>query len=444
MVEDAGKILDAPLTDWQKVDALNLFVVSRVTYHLGATTINRTWAAKTDSILRKMLKKCLRLPTRTISTFFHTSTAHGGLGLKSIEDMLDTIAVSRLSHCLTSPDKRVSDIAWHQLHEVAKRRRGGMDTLTKEDLSDFLNSMPSQREGAKGDVRSLWSVVRKSIKRLDLSISLDETGVAVTWDDISVRGRKPVSTLLRRASDHRRLQLLLAARDQGRSFSLISASPDSSHWIPSGAFTSFAEYRFAIRGRLNLLPTRAVVRKCGKPHLDATCQKCHQARETLTHTLNACTPNTGLMRERHNAILHRLVKAVPTDPHTQVFLDQKMPGSPGLLRPDLVVIRPESVAIVDVTVPMETDQGAFEAARAEKDQKYSDLVRWAKEKHPLKHVTYSTFVVGSLGSWDPSNTDAMQALAIRAGYKRLFRKLCCSEAIKGSLKIWKSRSTISQ
>lgn len=47
--------MESRLTEWQKVEALNLFVVS---YHLGATTINCIWAAKTDSLLRKLLKKC--------------------------------------------------------------------------------------------------------------------------------------------------------------------------------------------------------------------------------------------------------------------------------------------------------------------------------------------------------------------------------------------------
>ncbi len=67
-----------------------------------------------------------------------------------------------------------------------------------------------------------------------------------------------------------------------------------------------------MKGRLNLLPMKSVVRRAGKPSLDTTCPKCKKSPETLGHVLNACTPNMGLMRERHNLILQRLVKAIPT------------------------------------------------------------------------------------------------------------------------------------
>ncbi len=99
--------------------------------------------------------------------------------------------------------------------------------------------------------------------------------------------------------------------DQGRAFHHASKHPSSNHWIQSGAFTYFAEYRFAMKGRLNLLPTESVARRVGKPYLDTTCPKCWYEPETLGQVLNACTPSMGLVRERHNLVLQRLVRAVP-------------------------------------------------------------------------------------------------------------------------------------
>jgi len=57
--------------------------------------------------------------------------------------------------------------------------------------------------------------------------------------------------------------------DQGRAFHHLAKHPSSSssHWIQAGAFTSFEEYRFAVRGRLNLLPTRTVAKRAGKSQL---------------------------------------------------------------------------------------------------------------------------------------------------------------------------------
>ena len=77
-------------------------------------------------------------------------------------------------------------------------------------------------------------------------------------------------------SSNRRLQGLLAAKDQGRTFHLASAHPTSNHWIPGlgGVYTLFAEYRFAVhtRVRLNLLPTRAVWETTGGPLFAAIIQ----------------------------------------------------------------------------------------------------------------------------------------------------------------------------
>ena len=52
------------------------------------------------------------------------------------------------------------------------------------------------------------------------------------------------------------------------------------------------------------------------------------------------------------------------------------------------------------------------------------------------------FFVGVLvvSSWDPDNEDTLKILGIGSKYAVLFRKLCCSDAINGSLKIWKARS----
>ena len=68
-----------------------------------------------------------------------------------------------------------------------------------------------------------------------------------------------------------------------------------------------------------------------------------------------------MMRERHNLILHCLAKAIPR--HIgDCFLEQKIPGSPGDLRPDIYITNKDSgeAIIVDVTTPFETGLEAFD------------------------------------------------------------------------------------
>ena len=120
MLKAADKILSSGLADWQKLDAINIFVISKASYYLNSSILNVTWASKMDASLRSLLKKALRFPKRTTNSFLYCSKAKGGLGLFSVLDRLHTSCISRSIKCLTSHDKLVSDIAWSQLYQVVK------------------------------------------------------------------------------------------------------------------------------------------------------------------------------------------------------------------------------------------------------------------------------------------------------------------------------------
>ena len=304
IVKEADTICTSALTDWQKLDALNTFVLTKASYHLNAATVDRTWCQQVDARVRRLVKKAMKLPKRTTSSFLYTAKRHGGLGLTSMEDTLDVTKVNRMVRCLTSPDKKVKDIAWDQLSAVVRKRKGE-DAISDKDLQEFLNSAPARGEYRQGDVRSLWTTVRKSVQRLGCEVTIEGMEVKLMREEgiVSARERKAIRQLLNEARDSSRLKQLLQALDQGRAFHLASKYPSSSHWVRDGSFVSFAEYRFSIKGRLNLLPTKVTIKRAGKPNIDTTCPKCRQQPQTLGHVLNACTPNAGLMRERHNAIL---------------------------------------------------------------------------------------------------------------------------------------------
>ena len=72
---------------------------------------------------------------------------------------------------------------------------------------------------------------------------------------------------------------------------------------------SFAMYRFALKARCNLLPTKTVAKRMGKRAENTLCRHCHQYPDSLAHILNGCTLFSGLIRDRHNSILDRVVRA---------------------------------------------------------------------------------------------------------------------------------------
>ncbi len=435
VVETVERIVKSKLTDWQKVDAINTFAMSKLTYHLNSSCLNRSWAAKLDATIRRQVKKAVKLPVRTTSSFLHLPSHSGGMGLCSAEDRLESAMVTRSLKCLVSKDRLVSDLAWDQLAATITKRTGSPPRDVTEVLS-FLHSPGPKGEYAKGDVRSMWSMVRKSLKHLSCTISHIEGEYWISFADHTAKAGKwkEVGAVLKTARDDRRLKMLLECTDQGRSFHLLAKSDASNHWITTGKYTSFAAYRFATKARLNLFPVKTVVRRAGKA-LDTTCPRCRAQPESLGHVLNACTPNAGLMRERHNTILQRLVKAANKE-DKDLFVEQSF--SPDALRPDIVLHNrlTKDAFIVDVTVPYESGPDAFSKARSEKEQKYAGLKAWMEAQGNYNLVQVHAFIAGSLGAWDSNNSPALRALGIGHNYSKLFSKQCSADAIHGSLAIW--------
>ena len=58
---------------------------------------------------------------------------------------------------------------------------------------------------------------------------------------VCAQEKKAVRQFLNDARDVARLEHLLQATDQGRSFHLVSQHPSSSHWIIEGSFVLFAK-----------------------------------------------------------------------------------------------------------------------------------------------------------------------------------------------------------
>ena len=52
MLEAAEKISLSRLAYWQNLDAMNLFVVSKASFHLDASALNVTWDSKLDANIR--------------------------------------------------------------------------------------------------------------------------------------------------------------------------------------------------------------------------------------------------------------------------------------------------------------------------------------------------------------------------------------------------------
>ncbi len=149
-----------------------------------------------------------------------------------MEDSLNSTCITRILRCLNSRDRLLQDVAWAQLTAVVKKRTG-KEELRDTDIQNFLNTAPSPGEARKGDVKSTWSTVRKSLKLLGCKVEVSGTKVTLIYDDASAKAgkRAALARILAKAKTEQRLQQLTPAPDQGRSFHLLFKHPSSNHWI---------------------------------------------------------------------------------------------------------------------------------------------------------------------------------------------------------------------
>ena len=122
------------------------------------------------------------------------------------------------------------------------------------------------------------------------------------------------------------------------------------------------------------------------------CKYCGQAgRKGSGHHLD----NAGLMRERHNTILQRLVKAANKE-DKDLFVEQSF--SPDALHPDIVLHDrlTKNAVVVDVTLSYESGPDAFCKARSEKEQKYNGLKAWMEVQDNYNLVEVHAFIVAPL------------------------------------------------
>ena len=379
---EAEKIFASQLIDWQKLDAMRRFVRPKLEYILRTMLPNRTWAKQLDDAVRGMAKKAFRLPRRTITSFFYVPWKHGGLGLPNVENDLDVGWASQVYKFFNSKDQKVTVMCARRLKDTIAARRAIPDANIG-NIMDFLNSRPEDGEHRKSnDVRSLFSLVRGSFHRLGALLCFlegDEGNLRLKMGGKLIQGTesRQSSQLLRGRYHQKQLDSLRAAVDQGKSFHSVAKHPSSSEWIGNGKYMSFADYRFAVKGRLNQLPVRTVLKRTKQLRGSIHCRRCGSQPETLAHAINHCRGYMGMIRSRHGEILKRIRKAIPSD-LGEVFLEQEIPGDPEKNRPDLVVINRslKRAIVVDVTIPFEGEEDSLPAARATKENKYSGLKSW--------------------------------------------------------------------
>ncbi|XP_023211510.1 uncharacterized protein LOC111614368 [Centruroides sculpturatus] len=431
---DIKQLNNSKLAPWQKIEAVNSILLPRLTFHLLMGSNPKKRLNTLDRLIKNCVKKWLNLPQRASAEVVHLPHDHGRANVTSCNTLSDICQITHGMHLFTSRDPRVSRIATNLLRHVVRKRI--RREPTQEDICTYLNGSTEGEFGRDpGDITSTWTRLRTATRRLRKSINIAwdtcDSNIVITSEG-NIIPRHATSRALTALAKNALLNRLLRKPDQGKAIKLTAQHPASNHFLRDGRYTSFADWRFIHRARLSVVPLHGL-RRFGQ--LPTKCRNCSHPKETLAHVLNHCAGNLHLATERHNAVLHRLRRAM-NDKDLTIYSNQRIPGYNDNCRPDLVAVHEptKTATIIDVVIPFENGQEAFNHARAAKIEKYASLA------HHYRSQGYDTFcdafVVGSLGAYDPGNTAVLQRLGIKRNYTKLMAKLMISDTIRWSREIY--------
>ncbi|XP_026465938.1 uncharacterized protein LOC113369394 [Ctenocephalides felis] len=415
MQQHLSRVDESLLAPWQKIDAVNTFIVPQVEFHLKNGNVAKKILHRFDKQVKRSVKKWAHLPQRASAEVLYLSYKEGGFNILPAAVLADIGQVVHAHRLLTSKDRATAELSRATLADVVRKRVGHEPNT--EEIVGFIKFGTSGDLGKPAnDITTTWSRLRTAVRRLkpkiNLQLGLDE----LTVDNAPV-SRENAESSLRAAARRFYKERLLRKPDQEK----------------QGGFTRFAEWKFIHRARLNVLPLNGS-RPFGSG--DKRCRRCGQHDETLPHVINHCKPHLNAITKRHDSIVQRLITAAKKPADGALYANQPIPEYDGQERPDIVIIdnREKTAAIIDIAVPFENRTEAFQTTRQLKKDKYAALAEHFRAKG--FRTTVDAFIVGSLGGYCSRNWTALAALKVNKKYAVLMKRLMVSDTIRWSRDIY--------
>lgn len=245
------------LARWQRIDALKAFVFPALNFAMRCGQVGKAEWARLGDALRPLIKKTLYLPGNAANNYLYDSAAAGAAGIPLAADTSDACRVDNTFKLLTSADLEVRELALEALTKIVFKRIRRQ--ATNEELVCYLSS---ETEGVfqarPTQLQSAWTEAWKASRKLHVSWEIFEdggTGITCGGEEtLTSKKRKKVVRTLRFRMMRARDGFLQEMPNQGKAMECVAADPSSSHFMRSGKFTRFCDWRFIHRARLNILP----------------------------------------------------------------------------------------------------------------------------------------------------------------------------------------------
>ncbi|XP_050795751.1 uncharacterized protein T26G10.4-like [Gopherus flavomarginatus] len=272
ILRDAAQIDSSLLTPWQKINALNTFLIPRISFVLRGSAMAKVPLNKADSTIRQLVKKWLHLPQRACTDISYIPHRQSGANVPRMADLCDVAVMTHTFRLLTCPDLTVRSIAQEAVRGVVRKHIAGAPS--ERDVATLSGSLEAEfgREG--GDLSSLWSRARNASRCLSKRIGCcwkwckerQELGILVprvktpNHTIVTPTARDMLERSLKDAIRCHYAENLKQKPDQGKMFEVSSKWDASNHFLPGGSFTRFAVWRFIHRAQLNCVPFNEAIR----------------------------------------------------------------------------------------------------------------------------------------------------------------------------------------
>lgn len=424
------------LAPWQKIDALNTFVLTKLGFALRTTAVSKSSLNDLDRSVVAAVKKWTNLPKNASNEVLYIPYQKGGVSCFPLGHLHDICVITQAAKMLNSKDQLISGLARNIANSLAVRNVRDASQWRPDLVCQFLNGLYGPNVSFDGgNISSLWARARAATRKVSSHINVkwsvynDEIKLVVNNNVIDSR----IENALRSAFKAKFLQTLINKPDQGKVLEVSSKYTYSNFFYHKGGYIRFADWRFVTKARLNCVALNGNIR--WRSDREKMCRVCGYNNETLPHVLNHCRTNFTQITARHNAIQDRLLRSIGPVANG-IFINKSVPNSGLNVRPDIVIKDDvnKTVLIIDVTCPFENRINAFIEARAEKVRKYSPLAQFFSTQGYKCEI--EALIVGSLGSWDPLNERLIRRLSVNRRFAKTMRHLMVADAIRYSRDIY--------
>ena len=402
-------VWSSPLSDYNKILATNVFVLSPANYYMWSEKMNLTDLRNLDIIVREAINRNCGKYKLQMNSSLYLPRCKGGRGMRSFESMYKETKVKATMRLATDEEERMVTVKNFDLQRKSKNR----SSLIKDGIMYASNDFD----------------ITMKVTQTSFEATFEKNGEQRTTDD-----KKEVTREMKASAEAKLETEIFNSTWQGRIFKIRH---DDEHLVKNTCYNWLTKWRDCPVNVINdiqsihlqTVPTLTFTnyRSSAGASASKLCRLCKKGDETVKHLLSNCEPLAKVdYIRRHNRALQCILFPLllsnkfieecppwyskiivqPRYENEELIVLWDIPeysgdedeGEDNVLRPDgkLVFKQEKKIVLLEMSVPWIENR---ELKIKEKEDKYKDIVTRLKVENPGHSVVQATFIIDVLGGY---------------------------------------------